>query len=321
MNATQIYWIGQTAPAIADTVRAPGSTANVDLTDATVKFKMRTFNSPTVLVNANATIDTAATGKVHYDPVAADFAAAGEYVAWWSATLANGKLLESLEFTLLVLAHAPSQTVDLCTLADIRQALELEEGISQERDEKIRDYITYASVRIMDEVARELAPRDDGPTTRRFRVYPTRIVRNAVLVSLGIPRSDLRSVVSATINPESTTPTVLVQDVDFSLELSRYGCSPMLRLSRNVQLFSTTNANFGHCNLDIRGAWGFPTVPYEARFGTILTVLSWLRRDMSVFAEADKAEPGQAMPIAPPTYGIPSGAKVQLAPLYRQRVF
>lgn len=215
---------------------------------------------------------------------------------------------------------------DLCTLADVRAALELDTD-NTDRDTVIGAFITPASVKVMDEVDREIAPADPGPTTRRFRVNTRRQVRGAVLVSLASPVStaalhcDLRTVSTMTIHPESSAPVVLAEGVGgYTLDMQRWGVAPTLRLSRQIDFASDTLGDFGFCYLDIAGAWGFPSVPEIAKQAAIVTVMSWLSKPLTGMAEAP-GDPGFVKPQVPPTYGLPPAAKALLAPLYRQRLF
>lgn len=78
----------------------------VNLTGATVKLQMRAVNSSTLKVDAAATIDTPASGLVHYDWAALDVDTAGYYVAWWRVT-SGGTYEDTPEFLVEVRAHAP----------------------------------------------------------------------------------------------------------------------------------------------------------------------------------------------------------------------
>lgn len=218
--------------------------------------------------------------------------------------------------------------VDLCVLDDVRGELELETA-DTDRDTLIATLITAASQAVIDEVNRELAPAVAGPSTRRFRVKPRRLVKGAVYVSLAAPEtgqsesgaSDLQTVTTMTLHPESDSPVTVTEGAGgYLLDVDRFGVAKTLRLSTQLSFSSDTFSDFGFCYLDVDGAWGFPTVPEQAKQATILTVMAWMRRDVSVFAEAER-DPSAMKPIMPPTYALPLAAKQQLSPLYRQRFF
>jgi hypothetical protein len=217
--------------------------------------------------------------------------------------------------------------IDLCTLEDVRGELE-QDSADTERDPLIESLITPVSQAIIDEVNRELAP-PVASATRRFRVKPKRLVNGAVFVSLAAAVTgksetgacDLRTVTSMTLHPESDSPTVLAAGVGgYVLDVDRFGLSKTCRISLQAGFSSDTYSDFGFCYLDVAGAWGFEEIPLQAKQAAILTVMAWMRRDVSVFLEAER-DPSAMKPTMPPTYALPLAAKQQLAPLYRQRVF
>jgi hypothetical protein len=86
---------GDTAPVVTDTLE-DAAFAPVNLTGASVKFHMTTWDRSTVVVNASATgpnggaLDS--TGQVQYAWASGDVAAAGVYKAEWEVTFAGGKI-------------------------------------------------------------------------------------------------------------------------------------------------------------------------------------------------------------------------------------
>lgn len=191
---------------------------------------------------------------------------------------------------------------DLCSLADVRAA---EEAPSPDttRDALIQTLITAASDAIMDEVDREFAPATTA-ATRRFRVDS-----NAV----SLAPYDLRTVTTLTLNPESSTPTVLAAGTDYELLPvgSPSGTYTSLRLSEYTVLTTETAFRMGHALIDIAGAWGFSSVPNVVNRACVLTVLSWIRRDISALGLSNEFEQGVAQPAA---FGIPYEARRLLAP-------
>lgn len=101
--AVNLY-VGNRNPSLADTLRIAGQV--VDLTSATVTFKMRPVNSSTLKVNTAATIVSAAGGQVRYDWAAADVDTEGEYLAWFVVT-ETGKDQDAPEFLVIIDSHSP----------------------------------------------------------------------------------------------------------------------------------------------------------------------------------------------------------------------
>lgn len=102
---------GATGSAITDTIRVEGAAVDLIGMNASVKFRMRLTDSPTLKVDADATIDQTGSGdgavnkgQVHYSWVAADLDTPGKYRAWWTIT-ASGFPQDSPEFDLEVIAH------------------------------------------------------------------------------------------------------------------------------------------------------------------------------------------------------------------------
>jgi hypothetical protein len=91
--ATYVVKKGDTAPVVSDTLE-DSTGAVVNLTGATVKFHMATWDRQTVLVNGTAVgpsggaFDT--TGYVQYQWQAGDVATAGTYRGEWEVTFAGG---------------------------------------------------------------------------------------------------------------------------------------------------------------------------------------------------------------------------------------
>lgn len=218
--------------------------------------------------------------------------------------------------------------IDLCTLDDVRAELEKETGDTGD-DALINVLITPASQRVIDEVDRELAPPVVA-ATRRFRVNAKRLVSGAVLVSLARPLTnqpagdcgaDLRSVTSMSLHPETSDPTAVSEGAGgYVLDVDRFGVAKTIRLSTQLSFSSDVYSDFGFAYLDITGAWGFLTVPEAAKQATVLTIMAWMRRDVQAFAAAEPDAAGMK-PAIPPTFGIPTAAKVLLSALYRQKAF
>src|SRR5262245_19922592 len=138
---------------------------------------------------------------------------------------------------------------DLCTLADVRSSLELPSADTS-RDTLISTLITQASEMVMNEYDREFAPAT-ASATRRFRV-------DSYLLNLA--PYDLRTVTTFTLNPESTSPQVLVTGTDYELLPvgAPSGTYTSVRFSALLTglYASQTVFSMGHALCDISGAWG-----------------------------------------------------------------
>ncbi len=87
-NRTHKIKRGDTARKFIDAFTIEGDP--IDLTGATVKFILKNIASGEVFTR-NATITDAAEGEVEYQPIAADVATVGRYVAEWEITYTGGK--------------------------------------------------------------------------------------------------------------------------------------------------------------------------------------------------------------------------------------
>lgn len=81
---------GDTAPAISSQLTQNGTPVN--LTGATVQFRMALAQAKVTVVNRAATITNANTGMVSYTWQAADTATPGNYVFQWVVTYSDGTI-------------------------------------------------------------------------------------------------------------------------------------------------------------------------------------------------------------------------------------
>lgn len=165
---------------------------------------------------------------------------------------------------------------DLTSLATVKEALE---STDSSRDALIGTCITAASVAIMQDTGREFAPATSS-ATRRIKV-------DGYFVSL--EPYDLRTVTTATLHPESSSPIVLAATSDYQLQppVAPDGVYQAIQISGFQVLLSDTAIRFGYALLDIAGAWGFATVPPDVAKACVETVRAWLRADVSEFALED----------------------------------
>jgi hypothetical protein len=195
---------------------------------------------------------------------------------------------------------------DLCTLANVREALEVPTADTS-RDALVGTLITAASVAIMQDTGREFAPSTSS-ATRRIQV-------DGYMVSL--EPYDLRTVSTMTLHPESSSPITLgTADYQLVPAVSADGVYQAVAISRYQVLLSDTAFKFGYALLDIAGAWGFTSVPLDVTRACVETVKTWLRADVGEFGLADMVEAGPTLNPRS-AFPIPFKAWAFLAPYRR----
>jgi hypothetical protein len=304
------HYKGNRSPSLSDTITVDG--VAFDLTGSSVKFKMRPENSSTLKVDAAAIVTSTTNGTVRYDWAANDVDTAGEYVGWWEVTLPSAKTQDSPEFGIVMRDHAlPSG--DLCSVEDVREALEISFS-DRTRDDLIATYISAASRAIMREYEREFAPASTG-VTRTFSWRGSGVVNLAPY--------DLRSATQISVNPESTSPTTLTITTEYTLlpVPVRDGVYTSLLVSPYVIPSFDFLSRYGWAQVSVTGDWGFASVPKDVRQAAVLTVTSWLRRDVSqLVPDIDPTVP-DLQPDQPANFSIPPAARRLLASYRRQLAY
>jgi len=197
----------------------------------------------------------------------------------------------------------PVNAVGLCTLEQVQR---LPNITTTDDDQRIADLILAATRVICNRYERELVPQV-ASTVRTFKVTKRHV---------DLAPYDLRSVTTAKMHPEETSPTTLTAITDYNLQ--PVGADPLtgtfkdLQLSINVSLSSTLCNNFGYAQLEITGDWGVwateSDVPEDVRQAAITTVLSWLDRPSSEISAINAiGEPGR-LPSSGGTWEVPFSA-------------
>jgi hypothetical protein len=302
---------GTTSPSVSDTISVNG--VGVDLTGATVKFRMRDDDSSTLLIDANAVVVSAVAGTVRYDWLTSDTATAGDFAAWWHVTLPGGATQDTSEFIVQIEDHAVGSST-LASLIDVRREMELVQTDTT-RDQLIEEYLVVATDAIQTAYERQFVPQ--VTTTKTFEAErTTNIMRFAPF--------DLLSATTVTLDPESTQ-TVLTAGTDYVLRPLNQPVFTYMQLGAYlVYGWSDYSNRFGGPKISITGTWGWPAVPAAVKQACALTVASWLRRDYGNF---DISSMGVAMggreiaPDAPLNFSIPPAARRLLQPYVRRRHF
>lgn len=208
---------------------------------------------------------------------------------------------------------------DLCSLSDVRLALELGSSDTS-RDTLISQLVTLYSASIVSELNRQFAPIEGStgtPVTHRFKL-PVGQTR------LPLEPYDLQQVTSITVSPESSSSqTLAVTDqVIFHPVTKPDGVWTSMDISHWVvsTYIAQTAFRFGYALIDITGVWGFPTVPDPVRQACILSVTSAMRRDIGAFG-MDMHEATEFATAPQASFGLPAAARKLLNNYRRDLVF
>jgi hypothetical protein len=257
---------GNRSPSVTATITTNGTP--VDLTGATVRFRMRLEETTTLKVDAVATIVNAVAGQVRYDWAANDVDTPGDYIAWWSITLASGKTQDTPEFQVSVQDHyLPAETTQYLEREELKNTLSL--GGMSFADEDLDAALSAAS-RTCDEFCHRRFWRDPATTNTRTYFAAGRRVLIDDLVELGSA--------GVTING---APWVLDTDYYFEPMNAPSDGTPwtMLNLSPPTLAYDWHPYQFNWPRtIAIQGRWGWPVIPPQVQQATALLAQRFLRR-------------------------------------------
>lgn len=188
--------------------------------------------------------------------------------------------------------------LDLCTLADVRQALDLED--TTDRDALIQVCITAASRALARRYGRQLAVL--GVQTFLFE-------GRGRLIDLS--RCDLQNTddLVITLDPGGDDELVLDPATDFKLRPARSDSGTYYRvlLGRSVSLPSVRE--FGFFDVQIVASWGFPAIDEDVRRATVITASAWIDRAVAGYEMPDVGAVGMNyVPARASTWAIPAAA-------------
>jgi hypothetical protein len=264
-------YLGNLSPSLSDTITSAGTP--VDLTGATVQFRMRDEASTTLKIDAAAAVTNAPGGQVRYDWVATDVDTAGDYVAWWRVTFPSAKTQDTPEFVVRVEDHtAPGETTLYVEAEELKATLGIS-GMSF-ADEDIQDAIAAAS-RAIDGFTGRRFWKDAAATTTRTYVseqwFPL-LVEDFVQLGAG----------GVTVNGVAWT-----QGTDYLLapynapalglpysRLERVFVSPSLQQWYGPPLWDTPY----RVTVTVQAQWGWPQLPQPVVEATRIEATRLLRR-------------------------------------------
>lgn len=202
---------------------------------------------------------------------------------------------------------------DLTTRQAVQTFLE---STDSSRNDAIDAAIINASAAITRYCAREFVPT--ASATRLIAVSPTETRGPLGAYRVDLTPYDLRTVTTAHLH-YGTPAQVALTTSDYLLRpengTGATYTEVLIRKSANVQSGDRI-ADFGTAELRIAGAWGFASIPSDVSYACILTVATWLRRDVPAL-EAGLDDPRMMLPDQPMGRRIP-GAALALLNHYRR---
>lgn len=193
-------------------------------------------------------------------------------------------------------------TQDLCSSSDVRTFLQ-KTTTDTAQDTEIGNMITAASDAIMRWAEREFKTTTSGSTARSFE--------HKGGAFLDLAPFDLRSVSAVEMDADQSSSTVLTSD-QYRLHPvnSPHGVYTGLRLDSSV--ISTTR--FRAAVVEVTSStWGFASVPSDVKRACVITVATWLRRDVSAYENVLGPEGEEVAPR-----GLPMPAVDLLKPFKRE---
>lgn len=191
---------------------------------------------------------------------------------------------------------------DLCTISDVRDFMQ-KPTVDVNQDQVVGSLITAASVEIMRVTGREFAPEVTA-AARDFEWCW------GELLSFG--SYDLQTLTSVQIDADEPSPTTLTSE-EYRLfpYPARDGVYTALRLA---PYSPRGNSQWAARIVRVTGDWGWPSIPEPVRNACVVTVATWLRRDVSAFSSVFNVDEGL---IERPA-ALPEQANRMLSPYERQ---
>jgi hypothetical protein len=285
MSSVLTWHVGNRNPSITETITSNG--VPVDLTAATVRFRMRAFNSTTLKVDQPATIVTPAAGTVRYDWAAADVDTDGYFLVWWQVTI-GGKTQDMGEAVIEFRAHAPELNAYV-ELEELKSTAELTG--TNFADQDIQTVLVAAS-RGIDEAFHRRYWKDADDTQVRYYTP-----NGACTLEI----DDLIDLTSVTndADGDGTFEETWVLNTDFTLE--PLNAAADARPWETIRLHPNSSFRFSRYprSLKVTGQFGWPAVPAEVKTATtIIATRLLLRARQAPFGVVSAGMEGDAIRIA-----------------------
>lgn len=265
---------------------APGATFETTVANAdtgltgTIGVRIIDGQGGTTVARATTGIIESPAGSGIYTATLTAPSVAGEYsVVWDDGGVGPLWATDQLTVTSTLPASAVPSGADLTTLSAVRDFLATP-STDQESDPVIQQLITRASRVIMRWAGREFAPA----TASAARVFT---YQGGGFLDLGA--YELRSATSVVLDSDQTSTITLTAGTDYLLRPTAApdGVYQWLELPT----YDSTLAQGRQ--VTITGAWGWPAVPADIEHACIITVATWLRRDVSAFSRTFNLDEGR----------------------------
>lgn len=282
----------------------------VDLTGATVMFRMREITAPVgeYVVEHSAALESpdpldpvwARYGlgpypyQATYNWQSGDTDVAGVYEAWFTVVLGTGRPQSSEPFTVDINeAGRALPSTALVSLEEARRALNMDTADTS-RDDELEDLIVGASAAIQDWCGRQFAPKELAVTKRLYYRHGGR---------LRLP--DARNVTAVVADPLGRNLTLATSDYLLYPTTQPDGVYESLH-------FGTAGTVTDGSWVDVTADWGFLNVPPVIRRATAITVASWadsgVEQDVSMGEARGGGVPGVGGWAIPPAARVLAGS-------------
>lgn len=270
-SSEQTWFVGNQTPSIYATLTlSDGSVIN--LTGASVRFRMRPIGFTTLTVDQPATIDSAGQGTVHYDWQAADVANAGQFLCWWQITI-TGKTQDVGETLIEFVPHGLATTKPMLYVEpeQLKELIALD-GTSYADDAVLS--ACHAACRTIDQTCHRRFWLDADAS--QIRTYTPMMLR---LLEI----DDLFALTSVTIDRAGTGvySETWTQGTDFILEPQDvpYDITPSPWERIRVRILRGKWLPVGiEASVKVTGQFGWPVVPPDVVFCAAILAAKLLRR-------------------------------------------
>ncbi len=257
-----VWYVDDLNPSITETITDTAGTA-INLSGATVVFRMRAVGSDVLKVDTTATVVSAVDGEVQYDWSSADVDTAARYLCWWEVTTSS-RVQAVSEAIIEFRAHAPIANTYV-ELEELKATLNIGSSYA---DADINVAIQSASSAC------------DGYKTDRF--YPSDETRYYTADPcerfLHIDSLNDLTAVSFDVDGDGVYETVLVENTDFYL----YPRNAPLDGNpyTHIRLISNAGRTFPAYDnaVKVEGSFGWATTPAAVTQATRMLASRLLKR-------------------------------------------